>query len=93
MDKLGAGICGIAYDSLLVSGTSEEPCAIKVNEHDFPSFVREVEVYERLQGKTFIPRCYGSFAGMWVSEPLGVLVLELLETGFKSFNDMTTYQK
>ncbi|KLJ11625.1 hypothetical protein EMPG_13195 [Blastomyces silverae] len=95
MEKLGSGICGIAYDSLLVSGTSEEPepCAIKVNEHDFQSFVREVEVYERLQGKTFIPRCYGGFAGMWVSEPLGVLVLELLEKSFKSFNDMTTDQK
>ncbi|EGC44147.1 conserved hypothetical protein [Histoplasma capsulatum var. duboisii H88] len=64
MGKLGSGICGIAYDSLLVAGTSEEPCAIKVNEHDFQSFVREVEVYERLQGKTFIPKCYGSFAGI-----------------------------
>ncbi|PGH03396.1 hypothetical protein GX51_04127 [Blastomyces parvus] len=93
MEKLGSGICGIAYDSLLVSGTSEEPCAIKVNEHDFQSFVREVEVYERLQGKTFIPRCYGGFVGMWVGEPLGVLVLELLEKGFTSFNDMTTDQK
>ncbi|KAG5288906.1 protein kinase domain-containing protein [Histoplasma capsulatum G186AR] len=93
MEKLGSGICGIAYDSLLVSGTSEEPCAIKVNEHDFQSFVREVEVYERLQGKTFIPKCYGGFAGMWVNEPFGVLVLELLEKSFDSFNEMTTDQK
>ncbi|EDN05620.1 protein kinase domain-containing protein [Histoplasma capsulatum] len=64
MEKLGSGICGIAYDSLLLAGTSEEPCAIKVNEHDFQSFVREVEGYERLQGKTFIPKCYGGFAGI-----------------------------
>lgn len=91
--KLDSGVCGSVYNTACVVNGTEEPCAMKVVEEAFWYFQREIEVYEQMRGKSCIPIFYGAFAGMWVSGPLGVLVMELLDGTFDSFDAMDMQQK
>jgi hypothetical protein len=92
-EQLGTGLCGFVRECLFVLGNREEPCAAKVFEHDFSSFGRELGAYECLNSKPFVPHFYGGFAGMWVTGPVGVLVLQLLEKNFTSYDEMDEEQK
>jgi serine/threonine protein kinase len=94
LEKLGSGICGVVYDSVCISDNdSEETHAVKFVEHDFPSFWRELVIYEKLEGQPFIPAFYGGFAGHWVTGPLGIIIMEMLERSFKSADEMSMDEK
>jgi hypothetical protein len=93
LEKLGSGVCGSVYDSLCITSGGEEPCAIKVMQYQFGSFPIEIGVYEQLEGKSFVPAFYGAFAGMWVTGPLGVVLMERLDKTFRSFDEMDIDEK
>ncbi|WEW57339.1 hypothetical protein PRK78_002804 [Emydomyces testavorans] len=92
-EELGSGICGSVYDGLCVVNGHEDHCAIKVVQHEFAAVPIEVSVYEQLHRKHFIPKFYGAFAGMWVTGPLGAIVMERLEKTFTSYEEMDTEEK
>lgn len=92
-ERLGSGGCGEVYDSHLIVDGSNAHCAAKVVEHEFSLFYLEVFAYEQLRGRQFVPKFFGTFAGMWPTGPLGVILMERLDKIFKSYEEMDTEEK
>lgn len=93
LEELGSGVCGFVYDSLCVINGREEQCATKVVQYQFHAFQVEVGVYEQIGGRPFVPAFYGGFAGMWVTGPLGVVVMERIPRTFNSYDEMDMNEK
>ena len=91
--QLGAGVCGEVYDSHFIVNGHNAQCAAKVVQYEFALFYMEVSAYEQLRGKQFVPKFYGAFAGMWVTGPLGVILIERLEMTLDSYEEMNTEEK
>lgn len=75
----------------------QQRCAVKTffscEENRFYQFQNEVRIYDKFQGRSFIPYYYGSFAGMTFTGPAGFLVTELMERSFNSFDEMSGDEK
>lgn len=90
LEELGSGICGTVHKSVCIgSDGSEETLAVKFVTDNFSSFWRELDVYEHLAGKRFIPVFHGAFAVQWTNGPQGVIIMEMLERVFESYSDMS----
>lgn len=68
-------------------------CAAKVVQYEFALFYIEVSAYDQLRGRPFVPRFYGAFVGMWVTGPLGVILMERMEKTFDSYEEMDMEEK
>ncbi|PGH11411.1 hypothetical protein AJ79_04912 [Helicocarpus griseus UAMH5409] len=78
------------------------PCAIKLfetgnskNEERLACFKRELEAYEKLKGRAFVPTFFAAYAAALDTGPVGVIVTELTDwvSPVSSYADLNVDQK
>jgi hypothetical protein len=88
IEVLGSGFCGAVHKSVCIrSHGFEETLAVKWVRCNFSYLCRELDVYQHLADKPFIPRLYGAFAARSDIGPQGALIMEVLEKVFESYSD------
>lgn len=87
--------CGnLSKGTFEVEGYEERLCTMKIfYQTFFNDFRREIDVYQALAGEQYVLQFYAAFAGFSVDEPFGVILMELFDEQFESFDEMDLAQK
>lgn len=89
--------CGYTSEGAFeVEGYDEQPCAVKNFHHKFfNDFRREIDAYHALAGEQFALQFNAAFVGFHpiAEEPYGVIVTELFDRSFESFDEMDLGQR